>query len=215
MPPSSGFLKSNPSPCRSPNAEEALCLLSMPTKPTKELVEQACGRLLDMGVGLDGKGSVIIRSGAMGACIGSRGQPYTWVEAFWDENHSDRVVDVTGMYCRRASCSNRSLTTKITSGAGNSFLGGFGAGYVLSSGDVIQGTWTFTHSCSSPTKPDISYAATLYATISASYTIEQAGLPKLTQVQEKHGHMVELWNGDSPQDRLRTLQDRLARQSTK
>ena len=82
----------------SPNAEEALSLLSMPTEPTKELVEEACGRFLDMGVGPNGSGSVVIRSGAMGACVGSRGRPYEWIDAFWSsQESSEKVVDVTGM----------------------------------------------------------------------------------------------------------------------
>ena len=83
----------------SPNAEEALSLLSISTEPTRELVEEACRRFLDMGVGLAGGGSVVIRSGAMGACVATRGSPCTWVDAFWTEKDSDKVVDVTGRLC--------------------------------------------------------------------------------------------------------------------
>ncbi|KAI1792853.1 Ribokinase-like protein [Ganoderma leucocontextum] len=122
----------------SPNAEEALSLLSLPEVPTKERVEEACRRFLDMGVGSENSG---------------------------------KVVDVTG--------------------AGNSFLGGLGAGLVHSQGDVRQ--------------------ATLYATVSASFTIEQAGLPCLTLISDETGTPVERWNGDSPHDRLQALQDRLGR----
>ncbi|KAI0637860.1 Ribokinase-like protein [Trametes polyzona] len=153
----------------SPNAEEALSLLSMPTPPTKELVEQACRRFLDMGVGPDGTGSVIIRSGAMGACVARRDQPISWVDAYWSgPGGAARVVDVTG--------------------AGNSFLGGLAAGLVLTNGDV--------------------YEATLYASVSASFTIEQEGIPRLTH---EDGGQVERWNGDAPERRLKELQERLAR----
>ncbi|TBU48442.1 Ribokinase-like protein [Dichomitus squalens] len=159
----------------SPNAEEALSMLSMPKEPTKELVEEACSRFLDMGVGPHGQGSVIIRSGAMGACVASRGSPLAWVDAYWSPENSDKVVEVTG--------------------AGNSFLGGLGAGLVLSKGDVRQ--------------------ATLYATVSASFTIEQEGLPRLGRNSHGTGQEMELWNGDSPHRRLQALQDRLAEKGTK
>ena len=81
---------------RSPNAEEALAFLSMPMPPTKDLIEEACRRFLDMGVGSNGNGSVIIRSGALGACVGARSSPCRWVDALWTESDSGKVVDVTG-----------------------------------------------------------------------------------------------------------------------
>ncbi|KAH9853707.1 Ribokinase-like protein [Lenzites betulinus] len=155
----------------SPNAEEALALLSLPLSPTKELVEEACRQFLEMGVGPEGRGSVIIRSGAMGACIAQRGQPNVWVDAYWGgPGSAAKVVDVTG--------------------AGNSFLGGLAAGLVLSNGDVRE--------------------ATLYATISASFTIEQEGLPRLRHETAEGSKQVEHWNGDSPARRLKELQERLA-----
>ncbi|KAI0721829.1 Ribokinase-like protein [Cerioporus squamosus] len=160
----------------SPNAEEALSLLSMPINTTKQSIEAACSALLDMGVGPKDDGAVVIRSGAMGACIGLRGSPCTWVDAFWNgEDDASKVVDVTG--------------------AGNSFLGGLGAGLVLSDGDVRE--------------------ATLFATVSASYTIEQEGLPRLSQVSNENGDVSEVWNGDSPHRRLQVLRDRLAAKGTK
>ena len=121
----------------SPNAEEALSLLSINKEPTKDLVEEACGRFLDMGVGLDGSGSVVIRSGAMGACVGSRGSPYVWIDAFWSSmDNPEKVVDVTGMHSFPPMALREA---NRIAGAGNSFLGGLGAGLVLSNGDVRQG----------------------------------------------------------------------------
>ncbi len=71
----------------------------MPKEPTRELVEEACDRFLDMGVGPDGTGSVVIRSGAMGACVASRGRPHEWVDAFWSsKDNPEKVVDVTGTH---------------------------------------------------------------------------------------------------------------------
>jgi hypothetical protein len=80
----------------SPNAEEALGLLSVPLPPTKSSIEQACKAFLDFGVGPGGTGWVIIRSGSMGAYVASRSQPGTWIDAYWRTD--ERVVDVTGKF---------------------------------------------------------------------------------------------------------------------
>jgi hypothetical protein len=76
-----------------------LCLLSLPKLPTKQLVEHAAGKFVDMGVGQAGTGCVIIRSGAMGAYVATRVKGGQWVDAFWTDE--EKIVDVTG----------RSLTT--------------------------------------------------------------------------------------------------------
>ncbi|KAF8665739.1 hypothetical protein AX16_000187 [Volvariella volvacea WC 439] len=68
-------------------------------------------------------------------------------------------------------------------GAGNSFLGGLAAGLELTGGDIFE--------------------ATLYASISASFTIEQAGLPILSDRTQSW------WNDDSPLTRLEELRKRV------
>ena len=80
----------------SPNADEALSLLSMPQPPTKKVIEEACSRLLEFGVGSKGKGHVIIRSGALGAYVATRDKPGFWVDAYWADADIGKVVDVTG-----------------------------------------------------------------------------------------------------------------------
>ncbi|KAJ1311012.1 hypothetical protein OPQ81_009518 [Rhizoctonia solani] len=70
-------------------------------------------------------------------------------------------------------------------GAGNAFLGGLSAGLYLSNGDVRE--------------------AVLYATISAGYTIQQLGLPRI-----EYRGPAELWNGDRPKERLELLRLRCA-----
>ena len=80
----------------SPNAEEALGLLSLPLPPTKSSIEQACKTFLDFGVGLGGAGWVIIRSGELGAFIACRSQPGRWIDPYWTID--ERVVDVTGKF---------------------------------------------------------------------------------------------------------------------
>jgi len=79
----------------SPNAEEALSLLSIPLPPTKKMIEKATDNFLAIGVGKEGSGWVIIRCGALGSYIKSRATKGQWVEAFWAED-VDKVVDVTG-----------------------------------------------------------------------------------------------------------------------
>jgi hypothetical protein len=86
--------------------------------------------------------------------------------------------------------------------AGNSFLGGYIAGLSLSSGDP--------------------YEAALYATVSASFVVEQFGLPVLNPEAERGSEpgsskgeeqgdrgAHERWNGDSPWNRLDALRGRL------
>ena len=82
----------------SPNADEALSLLSMPQPPTKETIELACHRLLELGVGGGSKGTVIIRSGHLGAYVASSGERSgRWIPAFWGASDGHKVVDVTGI----------------------------------------------------------------------------------------------------------------------
>ncbi|KAF9468956.1 Ribokinase-like protein [Collybia nuda] len=153
----------------SPNAEEALALLSLPLPPTRSSIERAAGMFLDIGVGTEGGGWVIIRSGGMGAYLKARNTEGLWVNAFWTNKDAGKIVDVTG--------------------AGNSFLGGLAAGLFFTSGNVEE--------------------ATLYATVSASFTIEQEGLPTVIQSPDLS---QEKWNDDSPQRRLELLKMRHRKQ---
>lgn len=50
-----------------------------------------------MGVGKENCGSVIIRSGALGAYVITSNRKGQWIDAFWNPAENiDRVVDVTG-----------------------------------------------------------------------------------------------------------------------
>lgn len=149
----------------SPNAEEALSLLSLPLVVTKSAVENAASEFLKMGVGKENSGSIIIRSGALGAYVITSNRKGQWIDAFWSSAENiDEVVDVTG--------------------AGNSFLGGLAAGLSIANGDV--------------------YEASLYASVSASFTVQQFGVPHLTV----GSNGVEEWNQDSPHRRLEVLRQR-------
>lgn len=80
----------------SPNAEEALSLLSLPLPPSRSTVEQAANLFLGFGVGKEGTGTVVIRSGGLGAYTKSRAREGEWVEAYWTTQDEGKVVDVTG-----------------------------------------------------------------------------------------------------------------------
>ncbi|KAI5894322.1 Ribokinase-like protein [Schizophyllum commune H4-8] len=69
---------------------------------------------------------------------------------------------------------------KSTTGAGNSFLGGLCAGLALAGRDIFK--------------------AAAYGSVSASYVVEQQGLPAASVEGGK-----ELWNGDAPAARLARL----------
>ena len=77
-------------------------------------------------------------------------------------------------------------------------MGGLSAGLLLAQEDVYQGNrrlGTFEKLLLT-----IFTSAVLYATVSASFVIEQEGLPHLTREEE-----VELWNRDTPKRRLDKL----------
>lgn len=73
-----------------------MSLLAMPQPPTKSSIEEASRKFLEMGVGPEGKGHVVIRSGPLGSCVAARNEPIRWVDAFWTEKDSEKVVDTTG-----------------------------------------------------------------------------------------------------------------------
>ena len=159
----------------SPNADEALSLLSITSPPTRSLIQESARKLLDYGV----RDAVIIRSGAMGAFVLVRGSPKAWwVPAFWssdDPEAEGKVIDVTG--------------------AGNAFLGGLSAGWELAAG--VSGA-------------EIVLEAALHASVSASFTIEQYGLPTLDEgARFARVGMGETWNGDVPLRRLKLLKERV------
>jgi sugar/nucleoside kinase (ribokinase family) len=122
----------------SPNAREACNLLSLPyeSEPTRSLIEEAANQFYQFGIGPNGSGSIVIRSGELGAFVKDSVGPGLWVDAYWKENN-DRVVDVTGevpiIFMKSA------VGVYLPSGAGNAFLGGLAAGLHLCNQDVRKG----------------------------------------------------------------------------
>ncbi|KAI8975733.1 Ribokinase-like protein [Mycotypha africana] len=78
---------------------------------------------------------------------------------------------------------DQSKVTDVT-GAGNSFCGGYCYGWIATKGDPVESTF--------------------YGAVSASYTVEQIGLPKLSNVASE-----ETWNdGPRPSERLTILKQK-------
>lgn len=84
----------------SPNAEEAFSLLgNLQTSPTRASIELAAQEFLRYGIG-EGKGSIIIRSGGLGACVAKYGERPRWVNAYWEPHNArdhNKIIDVTGI----------------------------------------------------------------------------------------------------------------------
>lgn len=80
-------------------------------------------------------------------------------------------------------------------------MGGFSAG-ILKTGNVYEGRYLQLFKHYSLLTPII---AALYATISASFIIEQAGLPSLDKPAPDGS---EKWNNDYPHRRLEVLRAR-------
>jgi hypothetical protein len=120
-----------------------LSLLSLPLPPSRESIELAAHKLIEIGVGQDKTGWVIIRSGALGAYMKSEMTKGSWVDAYWTEENNHKVVDVTGHFELIVCMAFSNTNAKI--GAGNGFLGGLAAGIILS-GDMYEGQGWFFNS---------------------------------------------------------------------
>ncbi|EWC48626.1 hypothetical protein DRE_01848 [Drechslerella stenobrocha 248] len=132
----------------------------------REVYEGLTKRFVDKGIGEGKKGWIVLRAGEHGCMVhgGDMDSPQ-WLPPYYESN-SQKVVDSTG--------------------AGNSFLGGFAIGLV-ETGDIME--------------------AAAYGTVAASFAIEQMGVPELTAAGgERPG---ELWNGEVVRGRLETYKARI------
>lgn len=165
----------------SPNLLELQSILSIrpgahPSTREAEVAAQAFHDLLHPRDGTM-KTAIIVRAGGLGAyTISPRWTG--WTPAFWTATEQDRVIDPTG--------------------GGNGFMGGLMAGLLLTGGDMQAGqsrtqSWT-----------RLIGVATVYASVGASFIIQQRGLPSLDRTPTG-----EQWNQDNPWRRLRVLSDRM------
>ncbi|KAK6512078.1 hypothetical protein TWF481_000975 [Arthrobotrys musiformis] len=128
------------------------------------LYEGFAKKFLDKGIGKNGEGCLVLRAGEHGCMVYTREmeQPQ-WLPTYY-EIGDEKVVDTTG--------------------AGNSFLGGFAIGLV-ETGDVIE--------------------AAKYGSVAASFMIEQMGAANITWDEDG----VEAWNGDDVRGRLAAYKSRI------
>ncbi|KAJ9122460.1 hypothetical protein QFC22_001886 [Naganishia vaughanmartiniae] len=125
---------------------------------------------------------VIVRCGAKGCCIvRKRYLP----SSNGDHSSEEGAKWIEAYWTASASSDFRNHIVDVT-GGGNAFLGGLAAGMKLTDGDLFE--------------------SALYGTVSASYAIEQDGLPRIQSGSDG----VELWNGDLPLSRLNNLRSRVA-----
>lgn len=129
------------------------------------LIETLCDRWLESGIGPNGSGGIVLRSGKDGCLVARRGLR-TWMPAY--HQNGERVVDPTG--------------------GGNGFLGGLAVGLVRSGGVA-----------------ELQEAAA-WGSVSASFAIEQVGMPVLAQSGQG-----ETWNGVRVEERLSEFKQRLDR----
>ena len=166
----------------SPNAEELAGFFSdredIRTQP------EMANWVIASGVGLDGSGALVVREGSEGATIYSR----KWsvhLPAYHTQASEMMIVDPTG--------------------GGNAFLGGLTMAMSrkvepdMGSCDEILGDTLENLLCCDSSAGTLVYAA-IYATIAASYVIEQAGMPQLSVLEDGN---CETWNGESFASRLK------------
>lgn len=116
-------------------------------------IEECCNKWLSSGIGANGNGAIVIRSGKDG-CYVATGEKNRWLPAY--HQNPDKVIDPTG--------------------GGNSFLGGLAIG-LARGGSLLQFS-TLEN-------------AAMKGSVSASFAIEQVGMPKLSLRGNE-----ELWNGE-------------------
>ncbi|KAK7757440.1 hypothetical protein SLS62_000455 [Diatrype stigma] len=128
----------------------------------RSVVEMYAQRIVDHGIGQEGRGTAVIRCGEHGCLVSSSSYGPRWFPTYYDPS-SPKVVDTTG--------------------AGNAFLGGFAIALA---------------------KTDDLTEATIHGMVSASFALEQIGLP----VQGGSGGH-ETWNDVEVSQRLEEYRKRL------
>ncbi|KAF9883719.1 hypothetical protein FE257_003011 [Aspergillus nanangensis] len=152
-------------------------------------------RILDSGIGPNGQGHLVIRAGKDGSYSYSKAQRI-WLPAYHQPGitESSAVVDPTG--------------------AGNSFLGALTQGMVSAGrtpakviGSVLAGStgWQEAMKVASPHNSIL--VALVFATVAASFVVEQIGVPRLTTSTDGR----ESWNGTEFTERVRLYTQRLYR----
>ncbi|PLB43588.1 PfkB family carbohydrate kinase [Aspergillus steynii IBT 23096] len=150
-------------------------------------------RILESGIGPDGAGHLVIRAGKDGSYSYSRAQRI-WLPAYHQPaaSGSSPVVDPTG--------------------AGNSFLGalaqglvGAGEGPTRVIGSVFASSVNWKDALKANGDRDHILEALVFATVAASFVVEQIGVPRMSTSTEGR----ELWNETEFTERVRLYTQRL------
>ncbi|PYH48449.1 ribokinase family protein [Aspergillus saccharolyticus JOP 1030-1] len=180
----------------SPNELELGMMFGQPgwsegTSHGKAIVE----RILAEGIGPDGNGHLVIRAGKDGSYSFSRRQRI-WLPAYHqpDTSMPSPVVDPTG--------------------AGNSFLGALTQG-MISSGrtpaiivtSVLARSRAWQEAVKAGGANDSFLPALVFATVAASFVVEQIGVPHISTATDGR----ELWNETEFTERVRLYTQRLYR----
>lgn len=130
----------------------------------------------------------VIRCAEHGVLILSKITPTTWVPAYWTSDATNTTSEALATAHVTPSTTSCHSAVVDTTGAGNAFLGGFTMG-LLKTRDPVR--------------------AACYGAVSASFVVQQIGLPKLTvEETDADGKLEEKWNGDLASGRLeRQLQN--------
>jgi sugar/nucleoside kinase (ribokinase family) len=103
-----------------PNHEELMKIYSLTPLSTASpelcpTIERLANHLINLGVGADGNGVVVVRCGRLGACVATRRRGTKWVPAYFEGSEEERVVDVTGGRCLfDSSCGREGLDLVAT-----------------------------------------------------------------------------------------------------
>jgi len=141
----------------------------------REFLTSMCTDLLLKGFGTQSKGAVIVRTGREGCYVAT---------------HS--LTERFPAYYKPSKDAQAGPNVHVVdpTGGGNAFLGGLAVGLVRTG--------------SGPSLENVSTAAA-FASVAASFAIEQVGMPTLTRVSDGS----ELWNGVSVAERLGEYMDDL------
>jgi len=152
-------------------------------------------KILASGIGVHGKGHLVIRAGKDGSYSYSRGRRL-WLPAYHQPAASGEssVVDPTG--------------------AGNSYLGALAQGIISRGRDagtvidaVLGGSGNWRNAVTAWGEQSEIPVALILATVAASFVVEQIGVPR--QSTSKEGK--ELWNKTEFTERVRLYTERLYR----
>lgn len=148
-------------------------------RPTTIEIEEYGKQLLDLGIGPNGSGLLIVCAAELGCMVVSRELSPRWFPAYYGPQED--------MECRAKQGEEVEFNRAVVdpTGAGNAFLGAFTIEYAAS-GDLVE--------------------AICQAMVAESFTVQQIAFP--TKGEDETGQ-TETWNGEAARERLDLYKKRL------